>query len=59
MMYKIMKYYGIPQRIVNVVRNNYEGFKCCVKAEGEKGQMFKVELVFARVMYGRLFSLAF
>ena len=29
MMYKIMKH--------------YEGFKCCVKAEGEKGQMFDVK----------------
>ena len=43
MMYKIMKHYGLPQKIVNVIRNSYEGFKCCVKAEGEKGQMFDVK----------------
>ena len=27
---------------MNVIRNSYEGFKCCVKAEGKKGQMFDV-----------------
>ena len=34
MMYKIMKHYGLPQKVVNVLRNSCEGFKCCVKAEG-------------------------
>ena len=28
---------------MNVIRNSYEGFKCCVKTEGEKGQMFDVK----------------
>ena len=40
MIYKIMKHYGLPKKVVNVIRNNHEGFKCCVKAEGEKSQMF-------------------
>ena len=43
MMYKIMKHYELPQKVVNVIRNSYEGFKCCVKAEGENGQMFDVK----------------
>ena len=43
MMYKIMKHYGLPQKVVNAIRNSYEGFKCCVKAEGEKGQMLDVK----------------
>ena len=43
MMYKIMKHYGLPQKVVNVIHSSYEGFKCCVKAEGEKGQMFDVK----------------
>ena len=43
MMYKIMKHYRFPQKVVNVIRNSYEGFKCCDKAEGEKGQMFDVK----------------
>ena len=42
-MYKIMKHYGLPQKVVNVICNSYEGFKCCVNAEGEKGQMFDVK----------------
>ena len=43
LMYKIMKRSGLPQKLVNVIRNSNEGFKCCIKAEGEKGQMFDVE----------------
>ena len=43
MMYKIMKQYGLPQKVVNVICNSYKGFKCSVKAEGEKGQMFDVK----------------
>ena len=43
MMYKIMKHYELPQKVVNVIRNSYEGFKCCVKAEGGKGQMFDMK----------------
>ena len=43
MMYNTMKNYGLPQKVVNVIRNSYEGFKCCIKAEGEKGQMFDVK----------------
>ena len=58
MMYKIMKHYGLPQKVVNVIRDSYEGFKCCVKAEGEKGQMFDVKTGVRQAMYGHLFSLA-
>ena len=43
MMYKLMEHYGLPQKVVNVIRNSYEGVKCCVKTEGEKGQMFDVK----------------
>ena len=57
MMYKIMKHYGLPQKVVNVILNSYERFKCCVKAEGEKGQMFDVKTGVRQVMYGRLFTL--
>ena len=34
MMYKIMKHYGLQQKVVNVIRNSYEGFKC----RGREGQ---------------------
>ena len=53
MMYKIMKHYGLPQKVVNVIRNSYEGFKCCVKAEGEKGQIIDVK---TRVRQGDVWS---
>ena len=46
MMYKIMKHYELPQKVVIVIRNTYKGFKCCVKAEGEKGQIFDVKTGF-------------
>ena len=58
MMYKIMKHYGLPQKVVNVICNSYEGFKCCVKAEGEKGQMFDVKTgvcqgdVWSHILFG-------
>ena len=62
MLYKIMKHYGLPQKVVNVIRNNYEGFKCCVKAEGEKGQMFDVKTgvrqgdVWSPILFGLVIS---
>ena len=54
MMYKIIKHYELPQKIVHVIRNSYEGFKCCVKAEGEKGQMFDVKTgdVWSPILFG-------
>ena len=62
MMYKIMKHYGLPQKVVNVIRNSYEGFKCCVKKEGEKGQMFDVKTgvrqgdVWSPILFGLLIN---
>ena len=41
-MYQIMKHYGLPQKVINIIRNSYDGFKCRVKAEGEKGRLFDV-----------------
>ena len=38
MMHKILKHYGLPQKVVNVIRNSYEGFKCCVKARGRRAR---------------------
>ena len=43
---------------MNVIRNSYKGFKCCVKAEGKKGQMFGVKTgvcqgdVWSPILYG-------
>ena len=33
----------VPQKTVKVISNSYEGFKCSIKSEGEKGQMFDVK----------------
>ena len=41
-MYQIMKHYGLPQKVINIIRNSYDGFKCRVKTEGEKGRLFDV-----------------
>ena len=41
-MYQIMKHYGLPQKVINIIRNSYDGFKCRVRAEGEKGRLFDV-----------------
>ena len=38
MMYKIMKHYGFPQKVVNIIRNNYKGFKCCVKQRARRAR---------------------
>ena len=27
-MYQIMKHYGLPQKVINIIRNSYDGFKC-------------------------------
>ena len=62
MMYKIMKHYGLPQKVVNVIRNSYEGFKCCVKAEGVKDQKFDVKTgvrqddVWSPILFGLLIN---
>ena len=37
MMYKIMKHYGLPQKVVNVIRNSYEGFNVYVPCRGPFG----------------------
>ena len=42
MISKIRKQYRLPKKVVNVISNSYEGFKCSIKSEGEKGQMFDV-----------------
>ena len=33
----------VPQKNVKVISNSYEGFKCSIKSESEKGQMLNVK----------------
>jgi hypothetical protein len=38
----IMKKYGIPEKLVRMVRLFYNGFQCAVEEEGEPGEWFEV-----------------
>ena len=53
-----MKHYLFPQKNVNFIRNSYEGFKCCVKAECGKGQMygFRQGDVWSTILFGLVIS---
>ena len=53
-MYEILKQYGLLVKIVNIIRNSYDGFKCRVKSEGEVGDTFEVR---AGVRQGDVWSL--
>ena len=33
-MYEILRHYGLPVKIVNIIKKIYDGFKCRVKSEG-------------------------
>src|SRR6218665_656849 len=39
---KIMKSYGIPQRIIDNIRNFYDGSRCAVRHGGEVGKLFQI-----------------
>ena len=42
-LWKIMKAYGIPQKIINMVRLLYEDVECAVMDEGKESTWFKVK----------------
>src|SRR6218665_2566554 len=41
-LWKIMKSYGIPQRIIDIIRNFYNGSKCAAKHGGEVRKWFQI-----------------
>ena len=41
-LYEILRHYGLPVKIVNIIKNSYDGFKCRVKSEGVVGDTFDV-----------------
>src|SRR6218665_1814555 len=41
-LWKIMKSYGIPQRIIGIIQNFYDGSRCAVRHGGEMGEWFQV-----------------
>lgn len=42
-LWKIMKIYGIPMKIINIVKALYENFECAVLEENEKSEWFKIK----------------
>ena len=41
-MYETLRHYGLPVKIVHIIKNSYDGFKCRVKSEGVVGDIFDV-----------------
>ncbi|XP_052238523.1 uncharacterized protein LOC127849810 [Dreissena polymorpha] len=42
-LWKILRHYGIPQKLVNVIRSLYENFECRVIHNNQVTEPFKVE----------------
>ena len=40
--YEILRHYELPVKIVNILKNIYDGFKCRVKSEGVVGDTIDV-----------------
>ena len=43
-LWRIMKYYGIPSKIINLVKMSYKNFRCAVEHEGKLSEWFPVML---------------
>ena len=41
-LWRIMKYYGIPSKIINLVKMSYKNFRCAVDHEGKLSKWFPV-----------------
>ena len=41
-MHEILKHYELPVKVVNIINNSYDGFKCRVKSEGMVGDTIDV-----------------
>ena len=41
-LWKIMKSYGIPQRIIEIIKNFYDSSRCAVRHGGEVGEGFLI-----------------
>ena len=41
-LWRIMKYYGIPSKIINLVKMSYKNFRCAVEHEGKLSKWFPV-----------------
>ncbi|VDP63363.1 unnamed protein product [Schistosoma curassoni] len=52
-LWKLLRHYGVPEKIVNIVRNSYDGLQCKVVHGGQLTDAFQVR---AGVRQGCLFS---
>ena len=41
-LWKIMRAYGVPQKIVTIMKNTYAGSECCVRVDGQETNWFQV-----------------
>ena len=41
-LWKLLRYYGVPPKIVNIIRNSYEGMTCRVVHGGQLTEAFEV-----------------
>ena|SRR6218665_888972 len=39
---KIMKSYWIPPRVIDIIKNSYDGSRCAVRHGGEVGEWFQI-----------------
>ena len=42
-LWKLLRHYGIPQKLVNIIRESYDGFRCRVVHEGGLTDSFEVK----------------
>jgi hypothetical protein len=42
-LWKVLREYGIPEKIINMIKALYEGFECAVIHEGNLSAYFPVE----------------
>ncbi|VDP07855.1 unnamed protein product, partial [Schistosoma margrebowiei] len=52
-LWKLLRHYGVPKKIVNIIRNSYDGLQCEVVYEGQLTDAFQVR---TEVRQGCLFS---
>ncbi|VDP33925.1 unnamed protein product [Schistosoma mattheei] len=42
-LWKLLRYYGLPQKIVNIIRNSYDGLNCKIVHGGQVTDSFEVK----------------
>ncbi|VDP41174.1 unnamed protein product [Schistosoma margrebowiei] len=53
-LWKLLRHYGVPEKIVNIIRNSYDGLQCKVVHGGQLTDAFQVR---TKVRHGCLLSL--